>query len=459
MPPRSPPALERWQPWAVVNTAGFVRVDDAERDPRQWRDNLVGPGMLAQECAQRGIRLMSFSSDLVFDGSKDTPYVESDSPAPLNAYGRAKFEAERLVLDHAPDALLIRTSAFFGPWDPHNFVAQALEHLRRGEHWAAAEDQCVSPTYVPDLAQAALDLLVDGESGLWHLSNQGEVSWYRFAQMAAEAANVDARLIRGLPTSALGQLARRPGYSVLTSERALLMPSLEHALVALRDGLRTLCGRLAAAPRSLSGEASQPRPVSASSGGTRTRPRCPSRWYWASTPAGTAARRSASHSATQAPPKPAPVNLAPNTAGCGLQQRHQSVELRRRHLVIVAQAGMRSVHQRAERRGRGAGHCLEHAGVLGHHMAGSALQQVGQGRQPVHPGDVAQRRHAQQASGFLALGAALVVAAGGERPRDARIEHQHGAAGRQFHEAPLQRSRVQQQRAPRCPPGSRPSGP
>jgi dTDP-4-dehydrorhamnose reductase len=223
-------ALERWQPWAVVNTAGFVRVDDAERDPRQWRDNLVGPGMLAQECAQRGIRLMSFSSDLVFDGSKDTPYVESDSPAPLNAYGRAKFEAERLILDHAPNALLIRTSAFFGPWDPHNFVAQALEHLRRGEHWAAAEDQCISPTYVPDLAQAALDLLVDGESGLWHLSNQGEVSWYRFAQMAAEAAKVDARLIRGLPTSALGQLARRPGYSVLTSERALLMPSLEHAL-------------------------------------------------------------------------------------------------------------------------------------------------------------------------------------------------------------------------------------
>lgn len=223
-------ALDRWQPWAVINTAGFVRVDDAERDPRQWRDNLVGPGTLAQECAQRGIRLMSFSSDLVFDGAKGVPYVESDPPAPLNAYGRAKLEAERLVLDHAPDALLIRTSAFFGPWDPHNFVAQVLAALRRGEHWRAAEDQWVSPTYVPDLAQAALDLLVDGEAGLWHLSNRGEVSWHQFAAMAADAASLDAELVQGLPTSALGQLARRPRYSVLASERAVLMPRLEDAL-------------------------------------------------------------------------------------------------------------------------------------------------------------------------------------------------------------------------------------
>ena len=223
-------ALERWQPWAVVNTAGFVRVDDAERDPRQWRDNLIGPAVLAQECGQRGVRLMTFSSDLVFDGSKGAPYVESDAPAPLNAYGRAKLEAERLVLDHAPDALVIRTAAFFGPWDPYNFVAQALERLRRGEHWHAAQDQVVSPTYVPDLAHASLDLLVDGERGLWHLSNQGEVSWHRFAQMVAEAAGLDTGLVHGQPTAALSLVARRPAYSVLASERALLMPSLEHAL-------------------------------------------------------------------------------------------------------------------------------------------------------------------------------------------------------------------------------------
>jgi dTDP-4-dehydrorhamnose reductase len=223
-------ALDGLQPWAVVNTAGFVRVDEAERDPRQWRENLLGPAVLAQECARRDIRLVSFSSDLVFDGAKSAPYVESDAAAPLNAYGRAKLEAERLVLDHAPASLMIRTAAFFGPWDPYNFVAQALHSLRSGERWGAAQDQCVSPTYVPDLVQAALDLLVDGDQGLWHLSNRGAVSWAAFAHMAADVAGLDKRLIDSLPTASLGQVARRPRFSALATERAVLMPTLEDAL-------------------------------------------------------------------------------------------------------------------------------------------------------------------------------------------------------------------------------------
>ena len=223
-------ALERWQPWAVINTAGFVRVDDAEREPRQWRENVTGPVVLARECSRRGVRLVSFSSDLVFDGAKSSPYVETDATGPLNAYGRAKLEAERRIVEHAPTALLIRTAAFFGPWDRYNFVSVALDSLRRGERWRAAQDQCVSPTYLPDLVQAALDLLVDGEHGLWHLCNRGGVSWAGFAHMAAEAAALDSRLIHSLPTAELGQLARRPRYSVLGSERALLMPKLEDAL-------------------------------------------------------------------------------------------------------------------------------------------------------------------------------------------------------------------------------------
>ncbi|NPC58440.1 sugar nucleotide-binding protein [Caenimonas sp. S4] len=235
-------ALERWQPWAVINTAGFVRVDDAEHDKRQWRENVAGPVLLAQECARRGVRLMTFSSDLVFDGSKTSPYVESDTPAPLNAYGRAKLEAETRIEEHAPDALLIRTAAFFGPWDRHNFVSQALETLRRGEPWRAAEDQCVSPTYVPDLAQAALDLLVDGEHGLWHLTNRGEVSWARFAQMAAEAASLDMRLVESSYGTALGHVAPRPRYSALGSERHFLMPKLEDALCRYLGDCHNMAG-------------------------------------------------------------------------------------------------------------------------------------------------------------------------------------------------------------------------
>ena len=97
-------ALDRWSPWAVINTAGFVRVDDAEREPRQWRENVTGPAILARACTEREVQLLSFSSDLVFDGNKPSPYVESDAPRPLSAYGRGKLEAERRILKLAPAA-------------------------------------------------------------------------------------------------------------------------------------------------------------------------------------------------------------------------------------------------------------------------------------------------------------------------------------------------------------------
>jgi dTDP-4-dehydrorhamnose reductase len=223
-------ALDKWQPWAVINTAGFVRVDDAEQDERQWRENVEGPATLARACAVREVRLVNFSSDLVFDGSKETPYVESDAANPLNAYGRAKRASEQRVLELSPDALVIRTAAFFGPWDRYNFVTLALDALRRGKTWEAANDQWVSPTYVPDLVHATLDLLVDGEHGIWHLANQGAVSWCEFAVLAATRAGLDPALVQGRPGASLGQVAPRPRRSVLGSERGLLLPALEDAL-------------------------------------------------------------------------------------------------------------------------------------------------------------------------------------------------------------------------------------
>lgn len=223
-------AIARWKPWAVINTAGYVRVDDAEADARQWRENAEGPVHLAAACARHGARLVTFSSDLVFDGARITPYLESEAPNPLNAYGRAKAHAERHVLARAPEALVIRTAAFFGPWDRYNFVTLALQALRQGLPWEAAEDQWVSPTYVPDLVHAALDLLVDGESGVWHLANRGVVAWDELARMAAQAAGLDANLVRGVPGASLGLAAARPRFSALDSERGQLMPTLQDAL-------------------------------------------------------------------------------------------------------------------------------------------------------------------------------------------------------------------------------------
>jgi dTDP-4-dehydrorhamnose reductase len=224
-------ALDAYRPWAVVNAAGYVRVDDAERDrERCFRENARGPALLAELCAERGIALATFSSDLVFDGLQGAPYVESSAPSPLNAYGESKAEAERLVLAALPSALVVRTSAFFGPWDEHNFVTLALRALAAGIPFAASDDAVVSPTYVPDLVHATLDLLIDGESGVWHLANEGSLAWAELARRAAAAAGLDPALVEGRATATLGLAARRPAYSALASERGRLMPSVENAI-------------------------------------------------------------------------------------------------------------------------------------------------------------------------------------------------------------------------------------
>jgi dTDP-4-dehydrorhamnose reductase len=217
--------------WAVVNAAGYVRVDEAEHDrARCFRENTLGPAVLARICAERGLRLLTFSSDLVFDGKTREPYDEGSEPSPLNVYGQSKAAAEHAVLDANPAALVIRTSAFFGPWDEHNFVTRCIRALESGGTWTAADDAVVSPTYVPDLVDASLDLLIDGEPGICHLANQGRVTWAELARLAATKAGLDPTRILGCAQQELGLAAARPVYSALQSRRALVMPCLEHAL-------------------------------------------------------------------------------------------------------------------------------------------------------------------------------------------------------------------------------------
>ncbi|MCA1645060.1 MAG: sugar nucleotide-binding protein [Chloroflexi bacterium] len=224
-------ALAAARPWAVINTAGYVRVDDAEHEPETcFRENATGPATLADACARLGIPLVTFSSDLVFDGRSTRPYIESDVPDPLNVYGVSKARAEASVLARHSNALVIRTSAFFGPWDEFNFVTIALRELEQGHPFVAANDCVVSPTYVPDLVHTTLDLLIDGECGIWHLANHGAVTWAELARLAAAARGCDATLIRGVPTAALHLPASRPAHTPLGTARGLLMPTLEDAL-------------------------------------------------------------------------------------------------------------------------------------------------------------------------------------------------------------------------------------
>jgi dTDP-4-dehydrorhamnose reductase len=225
--------LRRVNPWAVINAAGYVRVDAAETDREGcWRDNVTGAVNLAAACRRRGLPLVTFSSDLVFDGSIGRPYTEADTPVPLNVYGTTKAEAERRVLELLPEALVIRTSAFFGPWDEHNFPTVLLRSLGDGTPFCAPGESIVSPTYVPDLVNATLDLLIDGEHGIWHLANQGEVTWHEFGRLVARAAGMSDDLVQPCSWREIWQPAVRPPYSALGSVRGSLMPSLDQGIKA-----------------------------------------------------------------------------------------------------------------------------------------------------------------------------------------------------------------------------------
>lgn len=234
-------ALAELHPWAVVNAAGYVRVDDAERFPEECRRvNADGPAILAKACDRHSLPLLTFSSDLVFDGTRATPYKENNAVAPLNVYGRTKAEAEARVLEALPSSLIIRTSAFFGPWDEYNFLTVALRQLAAGETFVAAEDAVVSPTYVPDLVNASLDLLIDGEFGVWHVANCGAIAWDQLARQVAEMAGVKTGRVEGRRMCDLGFTAKRPRYSVLGSDRGVLLPHLGSAIDRYLDERKLL---------------------------------------------------------------------------------------------------------------------------------------------------------------------------------------------------------------------------
>ena len=223
--------IDLYKPWAIVNAAGFVRVDDAEMEKDVcFIANVTGPENLARVCQRQGIRLMTFSSDLVFDGRKKDPYLESDAVFPLNVYGASKARSETMVLQQCPDALVIRTSAFFGPWDQYNFASHVLNTLEQNQPFTAAHDVRVSPTYVPDLVHYALDLLIDGEKQIWHISNAGDTSWYELAREVAGRAKLNKKLIQPTQLSNMELRAPRPAYSVIRSERGIQLPALDHAL-------------------------------------------------------------------------------------------------------------------------------------------------------------------------------------------------------------------------------------
>ena len=230
--------INKFNPWAIINAAGYVNIDTAGFDVKDClKSNFKGPVILADGCAKRNIRFLTFSSDQVFDGRKSSPYVESDEPAPLSSYGKSKVKAERKIQNVNPDALIIRTSSFFGPWDEYNFVFQVLKGLSEDRRIQAADDVFISATYLPDLIHESLNMLLDHEGGIFHLTNTGVVSWAEFAKKVAARAQLDAALIDAVPLKSMGLTALRPRYSALISEKGLRLPSLDDAIRRYLDRL------------------------------------------------------------------------------------------------------------------------------------------------------------------------------------------------------------------------------
>lgn len=223
--------IDRYKPWALINTTGYVRIDEAETNKEEcFAINSTGPFFLANACRKHGIRLMTFSSDLVFDGNKKTPYHEGDRVNPLNVYGASKILGEQKVQSLDGSALIIRTSAFFGPWDKYNFVYGVLCSLKNGKQFIVPENITISPTYVPDLADTSLDLFIDEEQGIWHVSNAGMLTWMDFAQNIAERGGCNKHKLISVVPEEMGWKAKRPAYSVLQSEKGIKLPPLENAL-------------------------------------------------------------------------------------------------------------------------------------------------------------------------------------------------------------------------------------
>lgn len=224
-------ALDRIRPWAVINATGWVRVDEGEDDEAAVHAiNVVAATRLASACAERDIPIVALSSDLVFDGVLDRLYAEDDAPRPLSAYGRSKLACEGAMLAHGHQPLVIRTAAFFSPHDPHNFAHAVAQGLAAGEQVHAADDQQVSPSYVPALANAILDLLIDGETGIRHLANDTCLSWADFGRLIASALGHDPDGIIGVPGAQLGWRAPRPKSSGLTSRHVASLGPLATAV-------------------------------------------------------------------------------------------------------------------------------------------------------------------------------------------------------------------------------------
>jgi len=206
-------------PSVVILSAAYTKVDDCE-DHKELANSINGDGTknVALACKKIGARLLYVSTDYVFDGSKDSSYIEEDPTNPINAYGQSKLLGEQFVQEILEDYLIIRTSWLFG-LGGKNFVESIWGRGKKGEDLRVVNDQFGSPTHTGDLAEAILKLIQNDAKGIINISNSGTCSWQEFAAKIYSELGLDESKVAPTSTAEFGAKAPRPKNSKLSSER------------------------------------------------------------------------------------------------------------------------------------------------------------------------------------------------------------------------------------------------
>jgi dTDP-4-dehydrorhamnose reductase len=212
-----------FDPEVVVNAAAYNQVDVAEREPHSaFAVNALAVRNIALACRQVDSRLVHYSTDYVFDGMAGRPYVETDTPRPLGAYGVSKLAGECFAQAYLDNPLVIRTSGVFGPGGLDtargNFVEGMLRLAAGGQPIRVIADYFASPTYAPWLASRTADMLEKGLDGIYHVGGGEALSWFGYAKLIFETAGLSP-VLRPTDEREYRTEARRPRFSALSNAR------------------------------------------------------------------------------------------------------------------------------------------------------------------------------------------------------------------------------------------------
>jgi dTDP-4-dehydrorhamnose reductase len=239
--------LSDLRPAVVFLPAARPDVDWCETHPEEaFQTNVNGVRLVTAAANSVDAKLVYISSDFIFDGTSG-PYKETDVANPLSAYGRQKLSAEHHIALHARDYLIVRTTVVYG-WERRekNFVCRVIRSLAAGNTLLVPLDQIGTPTFAPNLAEVAVELALVNATGVFHVVGPERASRFQLAEEVARTFGLDARLLRGVTTSQLGQPARRPLDAGLAAEK--VSSTVRTRLVGYREGLRAMAALRASEP-------------------------------------------------------------------------------------------------------------------------------------------------------------------------------------------------------------------